>query len=53
MKMVSMLYISLLSNTKTNRCESAEALVRLKDTKSFGFISQVFIPVAERPLSNQ
>ena len=36
-------------NTKTNRCESAEALVRLKDTKSFGFISpEVFIPVAER-----
>ena len=36
-------------NTKTNRCESAEALVRLKDSKSFGFISpEVFIPVAER-----
>lgn len=36
-------------NTKTNRCESAEALVRLKDTKSFGFISpEVFIPVAEK-----
>ena len=36
-------------NTKTNRCESAEALVRLKDTKSFGFISpEAFIPVAER-----
>lgn len=36
-------------NTKTNRCESAEALVRLKDTQSFGFISpEVFIPVAER-----
>lgn len=36
-------------NTKTNLCESAEALVRLKDTKSFGFISpEVFIPVAER-----
>ncbi len=36
-------------NTRTNRCESAEALVRLKDSKSFGFISpEVFIPVAER-----
>ncbi|MGN1281898.1 MAG: EAL domain-containing protein [Succinivibrio sp.] len=35
--------------TQTGKCESAEALVRLKDTKSYGFISpDVFIPLAER-----
>ncbi|NLK85740.1 MAG: EAL domain-containing protein [Aeromonadales bacterium] len=36
-------------NSKTGLCESAEALVRLKDTRSFGFISpEIFIRVAER-----
>ena len=36
-------------NTATGKCESAEALVRLKDTKTLGFISpEVFIPIAEK-----
>lgn len=36
-------------DSKSGKCESAEALVRLKDTKSYGFISpDVFIPLAER-----
>ena len=36
-------------NTKTGRCDSAEALVRLKDSTTYGFISpEVFIPIAER-----
>ena len=36
-------------NTKTGKCESAEALVRIKDTKTYGFVSpEVFIPLAER-----
>lgn len=36
-------------NTATGKCESAEALVRLKDTKTLGFISpEVFIPIVEK-----
>lgn len=35
-------------NTRTGKCESAEALVRVNDTRTYGFISpEVFIPIAE------
>lgn len=36
-------------NTKTGKFESAEALVRLSDTNTLGFISpEIFIPLAEK-----